>query len=136
MTKLRTKFSDCQALYAEDYDINQEIVKDMLEMMDVIVDIAEDGEQAVDYYQNNDYDIVFLDMQMPKKDGYQVAKEIRQSSNKQPIIVAITANALMGDREKCLEAGMDSYLCKPVETLQLEQLMRELLPEKIRRDSP
>jgi CheY-like chemotaxis protein len=95
------------------------------------VDVAANGEQALEKIQNgNRYDLVFMDCQMPRMDGYEACRRIREleeSSNtesRMPII-ALTANAMQGDREKCIEAGMDDYIPKPVK--------REALFEMIRR---
>jgi two-component system, sensor histidine kinase and response regulator len=128
MKSVKTKFAPCLALFAEDYDINQELVKEMLEFMDIRVDLADDGEEALDLYKKNTYDVVFLDVQMPKIDGLQVAREIRKMDKTQPVIIAITANAMDGDREECLESGMDDYICKPVEIHQLEEVLRKYIP--------
>lgn len=128
MKPTKTKFSPCVALFAEDYDINQELVKEMLEFMNIRVDLADDGEQALELYKKNHYEVVFLDIQMPKVDGLEVAREIRKMDKKQPVIIAITANALEGDREVCLDAGMDDYIAKPVEIHHLEEVLRKYIP--------
>lgn len=128
MKTVPTKFAPCVALFAEDYDINQELVKEMLELMDIKVDLADDGREALDLYQKNDYDLVLLDIQMPEVDGLQVAREIRKMSKKQPVIIAITANALEGDKEDCLNAGMDDYISKPVEINHLEEVLKKYIP--------
>ncbi|MEM1282496.1 MAG: response regulator [Chlamydiota bacterium] len=128
MKTVKTKFVPCQALFAEDYDISQELIKEMLELMGIRVDLADDGEQALELYLKNDYDILFLDIQMPKKDGLQVTREIRSMAKKQPVIIAITAGAMEGDRNKCLEAGMDDYIAKPVEMHHLEEVLKKYIP--------
>lgn len=119
-------------LIVEDYFINQEMMVDMLESMGCEVDAAEDGEQALSKWKENGYDLILMDIQMPRKDGYEVTREIRSLENneKHTIIVALTANALDGDKEKCLEAGMDDYLSKPIDKQHLSSKMIELLNEK------
>ena len=89
----------------------------MLRKMNCEVDVAEDGAYALDMFEPGRYAIVFMDIQMPRMDGYETTAAIRRmeegAEQRQPI-VAMTANALVGDREKCLRAGMDDYIAKPV----------------------
>lgn len=128
MKKISAKFN-ATVLVVDDYIVNQELAKEMLEMMGCQVDVAEDGNEALRMYKENDYDLMFLDVQMPEKDGYQLTREIRQieTGNKHSIIIAITANALVGDKEKCLEAGMDDYISKPIKGADLEIMMEKYL---------
>lgn len=128
MKAVKTKFEPYSTLFAEDYDINQELVRDMLEHMGLRVDLADDGARALELYQKNHYEVVLLDIQMPKVDGLEVAREIRKMERKQPVIIAITANALEGDREICLNAGMDDYIAKPVEIHRLESVLKKYIP--------
>lgn len=128
MRSVKTKFAPALALIAEDYEINRDLLQEMLHHMDINVDTAIDGEEALKLFEKHRYDIVFLDLWMPKIDGYDVARKIRKMKVAQPVIIAITANALEGDREECLNAGMDDYICKPVEIYQLEELLRKYLP--------
>lgn len=130
MEQQRTQFANCTALYAEDNAINQELIREMLELMNLDVDVVDDGQEAMELYQNNDYDVVFLDIQMPKKDGYEVAKLIRRMDKTQPVIIAITANTQQGDKEQCLEVGMDDYIPKPVELHHLEEALKKYFPDK------
>lgn len=124
------KFPGKRVLVVEDYAINQEILQDMLELMDCKVDIAENGRQALDMVKSQPYDAILMDVQMPELDGYGATREIRQretGSDKRSVILAITANAMVGDREKCLAAGMDDYLAKPIELDKLEGLLKKYL---------
>ena len=104
-------------LIAEDNAINQEIAATILQDVGYRVDLANDGRQAVDAVARHAYDLVLMDVQMPGVDGLQAAREIRAmagASGRIPI-VALTANAMMGDREACLAAGMNDYVSKPFE---------------------
>ena len=125
MEKVQTRqFEGRKVLVAEDNEINQRIVSFQLKKMGFEVDLAGDGQEALDkYYQGAGYDLIILDIQMPKLDGYQVAKAIRVRENNFSVhlpIIALTANAMKGDRELYLNAGMDGYVSKPftIETLQ------------------
>ncbi|MBL0318247.1 MAG: response regulator [Alphaproteobacteria bacterium] len=131
MKQITAKYGGTYILVADDYIVNQELVKEMLEMMECEVDVADDGKETLDMFNENEYDIIFLDIQMPEMDGYEVARRIRQvAKGKQIPIVAITANALVGDREKCLDAGMNDYMPKPIKGERLEEMLRKHLPNK------
>jgi CheY-like chemotaxis protein len=91
--------------------------------MGYIPEIAEDGQIAVEKFNAGDYNLILMDVQMPNVDGLEATRIIRKKSIKQPVIIALTANALTGDREICLAAGMDDYLGKPVKP---EELMNKL----------
>lgn len=131
MKKITADFKGKKALVVDDYYINQELTKEMMEMMGCVVDVAEDGVVALSKYKNNHYDVIMMDVQMPELDGYEVTKKIREyeaSGGKKPtIIIAITANAMQGDREKCLESGMDDYISKPLRGEQLEKTLTKYL---------
>lgn len=103
-------------LLVEDNEINRKLVISMLKQDNLTCDIAVDGSEAVKALSKKDYDIVFMDCQMPVMDGYQSTAKIREmeGEKKHTPIVAMTANAMEGDRLKCLNAGMDDYISKPV----------------------
>lgn len=127
MKKISESFPGVNVLVADDYVINQELTKEMLEMMECDVDIAEDGKEASKMVEDKTYDIIFMDVQMPIVDGFEATKIIRNAEadgNRTPII-AITANALSGDKEKCLEAGMDDYISKPIKGEDLEFILKK-----------
>ncbi len=113
-------------LIAEDNAINQELVLAMFRKMGYAPTIANDGIEAIEALKNNTFDIVFLDVQMPRLNGLETASYIVQNwsevstSRSRPILIAMTASAMQGDREMCLDAGMDDYISKPVsfDTLQ------------------
>jgi CheY-like chemotaxis protein len=109
-------------LVAEDNVINRRVAVKMLQKLGFSPDVAEDGEQAVALHRAAPYDLILMDCQMPGLDGYQATALIRAdeaASHARVPIIAMTANAMHGDREVCLQAGMDDYLTKPVNVAQL-----------------
>lgn len=107
-------------LLAEDNLINQEVAINILAEAGVEVEVANNGSEAVSAVREKDYDAVLMDMQMPVMDGYQATSVIRQENRFANLpIIAMTANAMQGDREKCLEAGMNDYVSKPIDPSQL-----------------
>jgi signal transduction histidine kinase/DNA-binding response OmpR family regulator/HPt (histidine-containing phosphotransfer) domain-containing protein len=113
-------------LVVEDNDLNQRLAVLMLEKLGYKADLAGNGLEAVDALRRQQYDVVFMDMQMPELDGLGATRRIRSEfpADRQPYIIALTANALAGDREACLAAGMNAYLAKP---LQLSDLRGALV---------
>jgi PAS domain S-box-containing protein len=101
-------------LLAEDNKVNQKLAQRILERLGATVDVVEDGRRAVEQVEAVDYDLVLMDCQMPDMDGYTATQEIRRRGHHALPIVALTANAMKGDEERCLEAGMNDYLSKPV----------------------
>jgi CheY-like chemotaxis protein len=94
----------------------------MLERLGHDATIAVDGREALERAQAETFDLILMDCQMPVMDGFQAAREIRRRSPKPPI-VALTANALEGDRQHCLNAGMDDYLAKPIDLAALREMV-------------
>lgn len=127
MKKNYAKFPGLRVLVIEDYFINQEVTKDMLELMECDVDVAENGQEGLDAYNEGNYDLLLVDIQMPIINGYEVTKTIREKecSQKHTKIIALTANALEGDMQKCLEAGADDYLSKPIDLEMLEEMLKK-----------
>jgi two-component system, sensor histidine kinase and response regulator len=117
-------------LLAEDNLVNQKVALKLLEKLDYRVDVVADGLAAVVAWQTGKYDLIIMDCQMPKMDGYAATREIRRlEQGKQPIpIVALTAHAMKGDEEKCRAAGMHDYLSKPIDRAKLEACLDNLLP--------
>ena len=97
----------------------------MLGYLGLVADLANNGVEAVDAIKSQDYDLVLMDWQMPRMDGLEATRKIRLlKDNTQPIIIAVTANAMSGDIEKCLQSGMNDYLSKPIEKDKLEMMLR------------
>jgi PAS domain S-box-containing protein len=122
-----------KVLLAEDNIINQKVAVSMLKRIGCTVDVAKNGVEAVEAFKNSSsYDLIFMDVQMPDKDGFEATEEIRgleeeHGENKHITIIALTANAMEGDREKCLAGGMDDYLSKPFKQNELRQALKKWL---------
>lgn len=127
MKKISSKFPGLKVLMVEDYFINQEVTKDMLELMGCVVTIAEEGDEALKHFLSQKFDLILMDLQLPGIDGIEVTKLMRneEKGKERTPIIALTANALDGDAEKCLASGMDDYMSKPIEILSLEELLRK-----------
>jgi signal transduction histidine kinase/CheY-like chemotaxis protein/HPt (histidine-containing phosphotransfer) domain-containing protein len=120
-----------RVLVAEDNVVNQEVATGMLSAMGVEVVMAKNGVEVMEHFSPNSFDAVLMDCQMPVMDGFQAAREIRRieaGSNHKPVhIIAVTANALAGDRDKCAAAGMNDYLSKPFTGEQLYNMLSKCL---------
>jgi CheY-like chemotaxis protein len=102
-------------LLAEDNAVNQKLAIRLLERMGYTADIAGDGLEAIAALEARDYDVVLMDVQMPELDGLEATRRIRSRWPERPLrIIAMTANAMEGDRDICLAAGMDEYVSKPI----------------------
>lgn len=112
-------------LVAEDNVINRRLVLWILEQMGYRVDVANHGLEVLTALKKQSYDLIFMDVQMPEMDGLETTRRIIQDwpVEKRPIIVAMTANVMKGDQEKCLEAGMDDYLAKPVTSEEIQRTL-------------
>ncbi len=123
--------ADATILLVEDNVVNQRVATRMLERLGCHVDVTTNGQEAVVATARGTYDLAFMDCQMPVMDGYEATRAIRQRETQTghhlPII-ALTANAMHGDREKCLDAGMDDYVSKPVDQALLLELLQKWLP--------
>ena len=113
-------------LVVEDCHSNATLVKTMLEYCGFDVEVVEDGRLAVEAVNRQDYDVVLMDIQMPNMDGYEATRTLREQGHRLPII-ALTANATSEDRDRCLQAGCDGYLCKPFKHHQLIALIQKYL---------
>ncbi|GIX34792.1 MAG: hybrid sensor histidine kinase/response regulator [Lysobacteraceae bacterium] len=121
-------------LLVEDNPVNRQVAQRLLSLSGLTMDCAENGREAVEMSAARSYDVILMDCQMPVLDGYAATREIRQRESRHGIeripIIAMTANAMVGDREKCLAAGMDDYLSKPLNRHLLEQTVRKWLMRK------
>jgi CheY-like chemotaxis protein len=122
--------SSLRVLLAEDNPVNQRLASRLLEKRGHKVHIVGDGRQALEALENQAFDLVFMDMQMPEMDGFEATKTIRarekHGQSRQPII-ALTAHAMKGDQEKCLAAGMDGYLSKPIRAQDLDEILHQYM---------
>ncbi|MBI4985163.1 MAG: response regulator [Rhodocyclales bacterium] len=119
-----------RVLVAEDHRLSQDIILEMLEHLGCAVDLADDGVEAVDYAREHAYDLILMDMQMPRMDGLAAARAIRAlPAHRQTLIVALTANAFAEDRQCCLDAGMDGHIAKPVTPARLAAALGQWLPQ-------
>ncbi len=118
-------------LLIEDNIMNQQVISEQLHLLGYGVDVAEDGEHGLEMWRKKYYPFILTDLHMPKMSGYELVKAIKEESPlrddtpKESVIIAITANALKGEREKCLALGMNDYLTKPVELSKLEVMVKK-----------
>jgi CheY-like chemotaxis protein len=112
-------------LLAEDNVVNQKLALRLLQQMGYRADVASNGIEAIESIERQPYDVVLMDVQMPEMDGLEASRRItaRWTKDQRPRIVAMTANAMQGDREECLAAGMDDYLTKPIRVEALVQAL-------------
>jgi len=121
-------------LLAEDNVVNQKLALRILQQMGYRADLASNGIEAVESVGRQTYDVVLMDVQMPEMDGLEAARQItaKRAPHKRPRIIAMTANAMQGDREMCLAAGMDDYLTKPIRVDQLVETLKNVAARKER----
>jgi two-component system sensor histidine kinase/response regulator len=128
-------FSGLRVLLAEDNPVNQEVALYMLEILGCHCELAENGKQVLAMLRQGDFDIILMDCQMPEMDGLEAAGEIRLMEQERTgcriPIVAVTANAMEGDREQCLAAGMDDYISKPFNRGRLAEVLQEWCADSI-----
>ncbi|MBD3633830.1 MAG: response regulator, partial [Methylophaga sp.] len=124
---------EASVLVVEDNSMNVTIVKGLLEKFGVSVSVAENGIEALSKLRQESYDLVLMDCQMPEMDGYQATQRLREDPSmlrNDVVVIALTAHAMREDEQKCLDAGMDDYLSKPVDPQLLNQKLSQWLPPK------
>ena len=119
-----------KVLVAEDNPSNQKLIAILLEKMGLEVTLADDGQQAVEQCGLQTFDIILMDMQMPNLNGYDATRQLRSQGIKTPII-AVTANAMTGDEQKCIDVGCDGYLSKPIDRNKLQELLGQHLAVQV-----
>ena len=124
-------------LLAEDNLVNQKLALRLLQQMGYRADLASNGIEAIQCVERQAYDVVLMDVQMPEMDGLEAARRIvaKRQPDERPRIVAMTANAMAGDRELCLAAGMDDYITKPIRVEQLIQALVQAQQRKCLHDA-
>jgi CheY-like chemotaxis protein len=117
-----------RVLVAEDNVVNQKVAQRMLTKLGWASDVVGDGKEAIEAIRTGKYGLVLMDVQMPELDGLEASAMIRrgEAGGEQPTIIAMTANSMEGDRERCIEAGMDDYIPKPVSIDRLRELLESL----------
>jgi PAS domain S-box-containing protein len=120
--------SALRILLAEDNEVNQHLALLILDKLGYSADVAINGRQVIERMRERDYDLILMDVLMPEMDGYQATREVRRllPRERQPRIIAMTAVALEGDRRRCLDAGMDDYISKPIDVERLASLLRRV----------
>ena len=115
-----------KVLVAEDNPSNQKLIAILLQKMGLEVSLADDGLEAVEQCDSQTCDIILMDMQMPNLNGYDATRQLRSHGIQTPII-AVTANAMTGDEQKCMSVGCDGYLSKPIDRNKLDELIGQHL---------
>jgi CheY-like chemotaxis protein len=120
-------------LVAEDNSVNQKVVVKQLMSLGYQAEVVNNGQEAVDRLKEHEYDVVLMDCQMPIMDGYRATQEIRsfEGERKRTTIIAITANAMPEDRQRCMDAGMDDYMSKPASREDLRKKVEQWTLDKI-----
>jgi len=124
------EYNTGRILVCEDSELNQRLVKALLKGKGLEVDIASNGEIAISFLKRNTYDLIFMDVQMPVKNGYETTEIIRNQLELSTPIVALTANFMAAERQKCRQVGMDDYLAKPFQKKQLFEKIEEWVTGK------
>jgi two-component system, sensor histidine kinase and response regulator len=125
-------------LVVDDNKLNLQVARGLLEKIGVSVEVANNGREALEALRLKNFSMVFMDCQMPELDGYEATKLIRkaeQNTERRTPIIAMTANAMKGDREKCLAVGMDDFLSKPIDVSKLKAAIKHWLPQEVESNS-
>ncbi len=121
-------FQACRILIAEDNVVNQRVAMHQLRKLGYEADAVADGYEVLEALGRIPYDIILMDCHMPELDGYETTRRIRMWGGRQPYIIALTANAMQGDKAVCFAAGMDAYVSKPVRSAELKSALQEMRP--------
>jgi two-component system sensor histidine kinase/response regulator len=135
----REPSASLRVLLAEDNAVNQRLATRLLEKRGHSVVVAGDGREALAAIAKESFDLVLMDVQMPEMDGFEATAAIREKEKSSGVylpIVALTAHAMKGDREKCLAGGMDGYLTKPIRPQELDEVLQQYLPLRKTAASP
>ncbi|EHQ24534.1 PAS/PAC sensor hybrid histidine kinase [Mucilaginibacter paludis DSM 18603] len=130
-TGVYTKSSAINILIAEDNDINQKLVRRALEKLGLLSDLVFNGLEVLHAVEQKNYDLILMDVQMPEMDGYEATRLVRkkyESASMRPVIIAMTANALTGDKERAMSEGMDDYISKPFKIHDLKEKIDQWFP--------
>jgi CheY-like chemotaxis protein len=130
----RIRFTGISALIVDDEPMNLVVASGLFKEYKMFADTAESGKEALEKYSSGDYDVIFMDHMMPEMDGVEAMKRIRQiadESGRNPIIIALTANALSGAREMFMREGFDGFIAKPIDMAEFERVMKHVLPEEL-----
>ena len=128
----KVRFTGVSALIVDDEPMNLVVASGLLREYRMFADTAESGKEAIRKYKEGDYDVIFMDHMMPEMDGVETMKHIRDiasETDKNPIIIALTANALSGAREMFMQEGFDGFIAKPIDMGLFEKVMKNLLPD-------
>ncbi|MEO5365624.1 MAG: PAS domain-containing protein [Magnetococcus sp. WYHC-3] len=124
-TEWRKRLQGCRVLLVEDNEVNQQVARELLDLVGALVQVAEHGRVALELLERETFDVVLMDLQMPIMDGFETTRRIRERLPQPPPIVAMTANAMSGDRERCLEAGMVDHVAKPIDPNRLYTVLEQ-----------
>jgi two-component system, sensor histidine kinase and response regulator len=128
-TDWKTCFKGKRILIAEDDAVSRDLMSDIFELMGCSAEFTVDGNQVVEKFQKGTFDLIFMDVRMPNKDGVSATKEIRalEKGGKRVPIIALTASILVEDRQMCIEAGVDEFISKPIHLDDLRSKMAKFL---------
>lgn len=114
-------------LVVEDNPVNQFLATSLLKTWNAVVEVCANGVQAIDMLSNVNFDVILMDLQMPLKDGFETTVELREKYHLTTPIIALTANAISGERDQCLQLGMNEYMSKPFQPEVLYRKIQELI---------
>lgn len=130
----RIRFTGVSALVVDDEPMNLVVASGLLREYRMFADTAESGREAIEKFRTGEYDVIFMDHMMPEMDGVEAMKRIRQEAGetgRNPIIIALTANALSGAKEMFMREGFDGFIAKPIDIQEFERVMKHVLPEEM-----